>query len=170
MLTKRMTALKQIFALCFVFVCAALTGSSAFAQDRNVTGIILDETDTGIAGAYVVVKGETRGAMTDDQGRFNISVSPSDVLIASFLGYTDEEVTVGNQTNLTIKLIPQANELEGVIESLLSSLKYESADAPISVIPSGTVKVTVVASVRDSGIASPTYLTRTLPVPSLRIK
>ena len=76
MLTKRLTALKQICALCFVFVCAALTGSSAFAQDRNVTGIILDETDTGIAGAYVVVKGETRGAMTDDQGRFNISVSP----------------------------------------------------------------------------------------------
>ena len=69
MLTKRMTGLKQMLILCFVSICAALTASSAFAQDRNVTGIILDETDTGIAGAYVVVKGETRGAMTDENYR-----------------------------------------------------------------------------------------------------
>ena len=139
MLTKRMTALKQIFALCFVFVCAALTGSSAFAQDRNVTGIILDETDTGIAGAYVVVKGETRGAMTDDQGRFNISVSPSDVLIASFLGYTDEEVTVGNQTNLTIKLIPQANELEGVVKVAYGTQRKASVIGSISTVDMGVL-------------------------------
>ena len=139
MLTKRMTTLKQIFALCFVFVCAALTGSSAFAQDRNVTGIILDETDTGIAGAYVVVKGETRGAMTDDQGRFNISVSPSDVLIASFLGYTDEEVTVGNQTNLTIKLIPQANELEGVVKVAYGTQRKASVIGSISTVDMGVL-------------------------------
>ena len=139
MLKKRMTALKQIFALSFVFVCAALTGSSAFAQDRNVTGIILDETDTGIAGAYVVVKGETRGAMTDDQGRFNISVSPSDVLIASFLGYTDEEVTVGNQTNLTIKLIPQANELEGVVKVAYGTQRKASVIGSISTVDMGVL-------------------------------
>ena len=91
MLTKRMIGLKQIIAICLVSVCAALTSTSAYAQDKNVTGVILDETDTGVPGAFVVVKGETRGAMTDDQGRFNITVSPKDVLVASFLGYLDEE-------------------------------------------------------------------------------
>ena len=116
MLTKRMTGLRQLFICCLVSVCAALSGFTAFAQDRNVTGVILDETDTGIAGAYVVVKGETRGAMTDDQGRFNISVSPTDVLVASFLGYLDEQVTVGDQTKITIKLVPAANELEEVVK------------------------------------------------------
>ena len=99
MLTKRMEGLRRVFALCLVSACAMV---SAFAQDRNVSGVILDETDSGIAGAYVVVKGETRGAMTDDQGRFNITVSPSDVLVASFLGYFDEEMKVGDQTKITI--------------------------------------------------------------------
>ena len=113
MLTKRMNGLRRVLALCFVSACAML---SAFAQDRNVSGVILDETDTGIAGAYVVVKGETRGAMTDVQGLFNISVSPSDVLVASFLGYLDEEVKVGDQTKVTIKLVPAENELEGVVK------------------------------------------------------
>ena len=139
MLTKRMTGLKQLFASCAVLVCAALTASSAFAQDRNVTGIILDETDTGIAGAYVVVKGETRGAMTDDQGRFNISVSPKDVLIASFLGYMDEEVTVGEQTNLTIKLIPQANELEEVVKVAYGTQRKASVIGSISTVDMTTL-------------------------------
>ena len=139
MLTKRITGLKQMLILCFVSICAALTASSAFAQDRNVTGIILDETDTGIAGAYVVVKGETRGAMTDDQGRFNISVSPSDVLVASFLGYMDEEVTVGEQTNLTIKLIPQANELEEVVKVAYGTQRKASVIGSISTVDMGTL-------------------------------
>ena len=139
MLTKRMTGLKQMLILCFVSICAALTASSAFAQDRNVTGIILDETDTGIAGAYVVVKGETRGAMTDDQGRFNISVSPSDVLVASFLGYMDEEVTVGEQTNLTIKLIPQANELEEVVKVAYGTQRKASVIGSISTVDMTTL-------------------------------
>ena len=137
MLTKRMTALKQMFAICFAFVCAAVTASSAFAQDRNVTGTILDETDTGIAGAYVVVKGETRGAMTDDQGRFNISVSPSDVLVASFLGYLDEEVKVGDQTKITIKLVPAANELEGVVKVAYGTQRKASVIGSISTVEMG---------------------------------
>ena len=137
MLTKRMTALKQMFAICFAFVCAAVTASSAFAQDRNVTGTILDETDTGIAGAYVVVKGETRGAMTDDQGRFNITVSPSDVLVASFLGYLDEEVKVGDQTKITIKLVPAANELEGVVKVAYGTQRKASVIGSISTVEMG---------------------------------
>ena len=56
MLTKRITGLKQILSICLVSVCAALFGFTAAAQDRNVSGVIVDETDTGIAGAYVVVK------------------------------------------------------------------------------------------------------------------
>ena len=128
-----------MLALCLVSFCAMLTALSASAQDRNVSGIILDETDTGIAGAYVVVKGETRGAMTDDQGRFNISVSPSDVLVASFLGYLDEEVTVGDQTKLTIKLVPAANELEGVVKVAYGTQRKASVIGSISTVDMGTL-------------------------------
>ena len=139
MLTKRMIGLKQMLALCIVSVCAMLTTSSAFAQDKNVSGVILDETDTGIAGAYVVVKGETRGAMTDDEGRFNISVSPSDVLVASFLGYLDEEVTVGDQTKITIKLVPAANELEEVVKVAYGTQRKASVIGSISTVDMGTL-------------------------------
>ena len=139
MLTKRISVLRQMLALCFVTVCAALTASSAFAQSRNVAGVILDETDTGIPGAYVVVKGETRGAMTDDQGRFNITVSPKDVLVASFLGYLDEEVAVGDQTKVTIKLVPAANELEEVVKVAYGTQRKASVIGSISSVDMGTL-------------------------------
>ena len=139
MLTKRIDGLRQFLACCLMFVCAALTGVSAFAQDRNVSGVVLDETDQGVPGAYVVVKGETRGAMTDDQGRFNISVSPTDVLVASFLGYIDEEITVGDQTKLTIKLVPAANELEEVVKVAYGTQRKASVIGSISTVDMGTL-------------------------------
>ena len=61
--------LRNRITKCFLSVVALLTAMLSFAQDKNITGVILDENNTGIAGAYVIVKGETRGAMTDDKGR-----------------------------------------------------------------------------------------------------
>ena len=136
MLIERINGLRKVLALCLVSACATV---SAFAQDRNVSGVILDETDTGIAGAYVVVKGETRGAMTDDKGRFTISVSPKDALIASFLGYLDEEITVGDQKELRIKLVPAANELEEVVKVAYGTQRKASVIGSISTVDMSTL-------------------------------
>ena len=37
---------------------------------RTITGVVVDETNLGIPGAYVVVKNETRGSITDVEGHF----------------------------------------------------------------------------------------------------
>ena len=118
---------------------AMLAAAVSSAQDRNITGVILDETNTGIAGAYVVVKGETRGAMTDEKGQFNISVSPSDVLVASFLGYLDQEIKVGNQTKVTFTLEPAANELEGVVKVAYGTQRKASVIGAISTVDMSTL-------------------------------
>ena len=89
--------------------------AQAQAQSRTVTGVVLDETDLPLPGAFVTVKGETRGAMTDVNGNFEISAKPTDVLIFSFLGYEDENVTVGDNKELKIKLVPQANQLNPML-------------------------------------------------------
>ena len=116
-----------------------LTVTLSFAQDKNITGVILDETNTGIAGAYVVVKGETRGAMTDEKGQFNINVSPSDVLVASFLGYIDQEIKVGNQTKVVFNLVPAANELDGVVKVAYGTQRKASVIGSISTVDMSTL-------------------------------
>ncbi|MBR5906228.1 MAG: TonB-dependent receptor [Bacteroidales bacterium] len=138
--------------------------AQAQEQSRTVTGVVLDETDLPLPGAFVTVKGETRGAMTDVNGNFEISAKPTDVLIFSFLGYEDENVTVGDNKELKIKLVPQANQLEEVVKvaygtqkkaSVIGSITTVDADqlkAPIGQLSTGLAgKLAGVVAVQHSG-------------------
>lgn len=60
-----------------IWLLVLMTGIHAAAQTKEVTGTVLDDTHLGVPGAYVLVKGETRGALTDADGRFTISVKPA---------------------------------------------------------------------------------------------
>ena len=150
--------------LCLLLTALVLTLTPAMAQTRTVKGVVLDETDTPIAGAFLTVKGETRGVMTDDAGRFDIQVKPTDVLIVSFLGYEDDEVTVGDLTELLIKMIPQANQLDEVVmvaygaqkkASVIGSITTigaEQLQAPIGQLSTGLAgKLAGVVAVQHSG-------------------
>ena len=121
----------------------SLAGFNALAQSNDVKGRILDETDAPLPGAFVTVKGETRGVMTDVEGRFEINVKPSDVLIVSFLGYEDEEVTVGDQKDLLVKLVPQANQLEEVVKVAYGTQKKASVIGSITTIDAGQLQAPI---------------------------
>lgn len=93
---------------------ARVSVSPEMQATKHVRGTVLDETGQGVPGASIVVKGETRGVMADENGHFEIDVKSSDVLIVYYLGYEEQAVTVGNQTELVIKLVPTANALDEV--------------------------------------------------------
>jgi len=129
------------------FLLAAVLGIllplTALAQSREVKGTVLDETDQPVAGAFVTVKGETRGAMTDGAGRFSISVKSSDILIVSFLGYEDEEVPVGSQKDILVKLVPQENQLEEVVMVAYGAQRKASVIGSIASVDMEQLKVPV---------------------------
>jgi len=86
------------------------------AADVPVAGRVLDEKGVGLPGVSVVVKGTNRGANTDANGQFRIDApSASSILVFSFLGYVKQEITVGNQSNLTINLAPDDQTLNEVV-------------------------------------------------------
>lgn len=121
-----------------VLLPAALHG-----QSREVRGTVIDETDQPVAGAFVTVKGETRGAMTDGAGKFTISVKSSDVLIVSFLGYGDEEVPVGSQKDILVKMVPQENQLEEVVMVAYGAQRKASVIGSITSVDMEQLKVPV---------------------------
>jgi hypothetical protein len=58
-----------------------------------------------LAGASVVVKGTSIGASTDFDGNFSITLQPNNnVLLVSYVGYKNSEITVGNQIKINIIL------------------------------------------------------------------
>ncbi|ERM80889.1 hypothetical protein P872_11600 [Rhodonellum psychrophilum GCM71 = DSM 17998] len=76
-----------------------------YAQQRQVSGVVLDEANLPIPGANVLVKGTTRGVISDLDGRFTIEIGPSEnILVISYIGYEKMEVAVGNRSEVTVKL------------------------------------------------------------------
>lgn len=93
--------------LSFTLLWAMLTLgiSSAFAQERTVTGVVKDDTGETLPSATVQIKGTTKGTITDFDGKYSITVpSPETVLVYSYIGMEGKEVTVGSQTVIDVVL------------------------------------------------------------------
>lgn len=104
----RITAL-LLFLLAFI-------ATDIYAQKIVVKGTVLDEFNAGLPGASVQVKGTTNGVITDLDGKFTISVpSQKTVLTVSFLGYKPQQVTVGNQNTITIKMESNSQVMNEVV-------------------------------------------------------
>ena len=95
--------------------------------DVVVTGKVTDEQGAGLPGVSVVVKGTSQGTNTDGTGAFRITApNTGAVLVFSFVGFERQEVTVGSQTALTIRLKPSDEALnEVVVVGYGSQLKKE---------------------------------------------
>ncbi|MCE6989452.1 SusC/RagA family TonB-linked outer membrane protein [Dyadobacter sp. CY323] len=104
---------------------------SKVAPKRNVTGKVTDETGAGLPGVSVLVKGTQRGTSSDTEGKFAMDIPDpeiaSSVLIFSFVGYTSQEVTVGNQATVTVQMVPEAKALNEVVVTALGIAKEKKA-------------------------------------------
>jgi TonB-linked SusC/RagA family outer membrane protein len=113
----------RILLLClgFLFSLQLLQGSSNDKNARQdetkvVTGTVTDaNTNEPLPGVSIQVKGTTSGASTDIDGKYSINVKPTDVLIFSYVGYLNEEVQVGNQTEINMQLVLDIIGLEEVV-------------------------------------------------------
>ncbi|MEB2781512.1 SusC/RagA family TonB-linked outer membrane protein [Algoriphagus sp. C2-6-M1] len=105
---------KLSFLLVFL-LCLSLT-SLSFAQQEEITGTVTDiESGEGIPGVTILVKGTTKGAITDLDGSFSITAGPEEVLVFSFLGYDPVEQPVANRSVINISLSPNIQALNEVV-------------------------------------------------------
>ena len=85
------------------------------AQNKTVRGTVIDDTDQPVIGAAVMVKGTSNGVATDIDGKFEITCAPADVLVISSIGYDEVEMTVGDRTELTVRLEISQELLDDVV-------------------------------------------------------
>lgn len=78
----------------------------AYNIDKLVTGKVVDEKGEPLPGVTVREKGEKTGVQTDVNGAYKLTVKNSNaILVFTFIGYTAQEVPVGDRSvvNLTLK-------------------------------------------------------------------
>ena len=83
-----------------------------------ITGAVLDENGEPLPGVSVVLKGTAKGVHTDKDGKFTITVDdPSNnaVLVFSSIGMKTQEVIIGRQTKINLKMKPETIGLNEVV-------------------------------------------------------
>ena len=93
----------------------------AVSQDANksrvITGKVTDEQGNILPGVTVMIKGTSLGTATSPDGEYRLEI-PSDgeqVLVFSFVGMKSQEIVLGSQSQINVKLKEDAEELEDVV-------------------------------------------------------
>ncbi|MEJ7740684.1 MAG: TonB-dependent receptor [Chitinophagaceae bacterium] len=90
------------------------SGLLASAQETRVTGRVTNANGEPVAGASVVVKGQTNGVATNLAGEYTISVPRGATLVISSIGFTPQEITA-NRTYISATLIADNTQLSDVV-------------------------------------------------------
>ena len=88
-----------------VLAASLLGGTLASAQNRAISGIVVDESGAPVVGAAVVLVGNTSvGAVTSLDGTFGLSVPAGASISVTCIGYAEQVIPVGNQSQFRIIL------------------------------------------------------------------
>lgn len=96
-----MKSITKTFLLLF---CFCLSSFSFIAQAQTISGNVTDEDGVPLPGATVLVEGTSTGVSTDFDGNYTIEAAAGQTLIFSYVGYSSQNITVGNASTINIQL------------------------------------------------------------------
>lgn len=83
----------------FLFIGITFIG---FSQEKNISGLIVDEKNLPLPGAIVIVKGTTNGVSADLDGLYNIQVTKGDTVEFSYVGYKTQIFKVSDLNTIDV--------------------------------------------------------------------
>jgi len=119
---------KYLFSLLVLFISAS---QLLFAQ-TTIKGTVTDASGAVLPGVNILIKGTNDGTATDFDGKFAIEASQGDVLVFSFVGFVNQEVTVTTNT-VNVSLIEDTNELDEVVITTAFGIKQSERELGYSV-------------------------------------
>ncbi len=97
-------------------IALLLVWGSLSAQQKQITGVVLDENHNPLPGASVLEAGTSNGTTTDAKGQFTLSVtSTNDTIKVSFIGYNSQNVSIKGDKSVQVVLTPSASGLNEVV-------------------------------------------------------
>lgn len=108
---------------------------SGYLCAQTITGTVSSKSGEKLPGVSVLVKGSTKGTTTNNEGLFNIEASKNTTLVFSFIGFTTQERTVGDNSVLNVSLEEDTKALdEIVVTGLFDERKRMEASVSISTL------------------------------------
>ena len=128
----------NLFKYLSIVALFLLSNTQLFAQESIISGVISDDDANPLPGVNVFIKGTNVGTATDFDGNYSISVNTGDVLLFSFVGFSSQEVTVGDENTIDVSMVTDYANLDEVVitgygttrkKDLVSSIAQIKGDA-----------------------------------------
>ena len=127
-----------IIKIKILLLLSLITAFGTVSGQIPVTGHVISTDQKAVMPAVnITVKGTTVGTITNADGSFSISVrNKEDILVFSFVGYSTQEIKVGNKTIFEIRMEPQVNALEAVVVMGYSNKKRNEITSAVTTVSS----------------------------------
>jgi len=122
-----------------LLIAALFLFHAAFAQQGpvQVKGKVSDDNGLPLANVTVAIKGTNTATVTAADGMFTITVpNTKAILILSYVGFQSQEITVGQQTSLDVKLSPLGGKLNEVVVVGYGTQKRREVTSAVTTITS----------------------------------
>ncbi|MEO6253942.1 MAG: TonB-dependent receptor [Ferruginibacter sp.] len=115
---------------------------SLMAQNKTITGKVVDESGNPVVGVNVLAKGSTRGAQTDNSGNFSISVPGTGTtnLVLSSVGYASKTITVTGNDAGSVQIVRDVVTQEDVVVVGYATIKRKDLTGSVSSVGSKELK------------------------------
>ncbi|GAA4235054.1 TonB-dependent receptor [Postechiella marina] len=87
----------------------------SYGQNQIISGKVTEEGGVPLAGASIIVKGTSRGVISDFDGKFDIKAKKGEILQISYLGFIGKSVTIADNITLNITLEEDRAALEEIV-------------------------------------------------------
>ncbi len=116
-------------------------------QGIEISGVVTDSRNMPIPGANVTEKGTKNGVQTDLDGKFIIRINGTNsVLVFSFIGFENKEVTVGQNKSLSVILNEQNTALNEVVIVGYGTVKKKDLTGAVATVKSTDIALSPVLS------------------------
>ncbi len=132
--------------LLFLLIMVSVIGTS-YAQERSVQGKVTDESQSGLPGVSILIKNSQLGTVSDANGNYQIKLPEGgSVLVFSFIGYTTQEINIGNKTQINVNLVSSAEALSEIVVVGYGTQKKSSLTGAVSSVSTKELKALPVVS------------------------
>ena len=138
--------MKKHLILLFMF-CLSL---QMMAQQRSITGVVVDAKNEPVIGASIVEKGTSNGTITDVDGKFLLKVEPNITLVISYIGYEAQEILLGDKTNISVVLHEDNEVLDEVVVVGYGVQKKSSMTAAVASVSAKELQKQVTGNVASA--------------------
>lgn len=142
---KRVLRMRNLFlALIFFQICTI----NAIAQQlTEIRGVVTDMAGEPLIGVSVVQEKTTLGTVTDINGEFMLKAQTGKTLVFSYVGFINEEVTIKNQSSLTVIMKEDTKSLDEVIVVGYGSTTRRTVTGAVSTLKNEDIMKAPVANV-----------------------